>query len=104
MESKNCLKFKTVATGEDGGHGRGWNLSIKYIAENFPLPDGRGLVVCWPARRYVNHFNIGKRLCGFIALVSIPEYIRRWLLRLGLRKVRVGWERPSRVDGQGVWF
>jgi len=21
MESKNCLKFKTVATGEDGGHG-----------------------------------------------------------------------------------
>jgi len=57
MESKNCLKFKTVATGS---------------------------VICWAARRYVIHFNIGKRLRGFIALVSIPEYMRRWLLRLGL--------------------
>jgi len=59
--------------------GRGQNLSIKYIAGNFPLPHGRGLVVCWPARRYVIHFNIRKRLRGFIALVSIPEYICRWL-------------------------
>ena len=65
-------------------HGRWRNLSIKNIAGNRPLPDGRGLVVCWAARRHVIHFNIRKRLRGFIALVSIPEYIRRWFLRLGL--------------------
>ena len=29
-------------------HGRWWNLSIKNIAGNFPLPHGRGLVEdCW---------------------------------------------------------
>jgi len=30
------------------GVGGGWNLSIKDIAGNFPLPHGRGLVEeCW---------------------------------------------------------
>jgi len=41
-----------------GKYDQGWNLSIKNIAGNFPLPGGRGLVICWAARRYVIHFNI----------------------------------------------
>jgi hypothetical protein len=75
--------------GVRGKYDQGWNLSIKYITGNFPLPGGRGLVVCWAARRHVIHFNVRKRLRGFIALVSIPEYIRRglnmWYARHNLR-------------------
>jgi hypothetical protein len=46
----------TIVRGGDMGKSA-WAKSTTLRAGNFSLPDGRGLVVCWAARRYVIHFN-----------------------------------------------